>query len=332
ATITIADVGVDEPDLTVSISDMPDQVTEAEPLTYTLTVTNSGEGPATDIVVEHALPFSFIPTAVDDGDFTHSLTGNVITFSGGSLDGGESAELTIIGDAPTVGPRDRLVVNSTAVVDPDNAIAESDETNNLVIEDTTVTPAPNVIERLGTDGDDTLRGTPVRDRLDGLGGDDLLIGRPSGDLLEGGEGADSLFGGPGNDVLYGGPGDDILNGGENSDTLYGGLGKDFLEGGMGSDVFVLASDEGTTDVNQADVILAYQVGIDKIGLTDGLTSDDLRLEQTEITIEFQGLTFTADSTAIINTTSNDILGVVFEVTPDRLMGDGNFVPVEVGLF
>lgn len=331
ASITIADVG-GEPDLTVSIMDMPDQVTEAEPLTYTLTVTNAGDGPATDIVVEHALPFSFIATDIDGGDFTFSQAGNVITFSGGSLDGGESADLTIIGDAPTVGPRDRLVVNSTAVVDPDNAIAESDETNNLVIEDTTVTPAPNLNGILGTDGDDILRGTPASDRLDGLAGDDRLIGLESADLLEGGEGDDRLNGGPGNDILHGGPGDDILNGGANNDTLRGGLGKDFLEGGMGSDVFVLPSDEGTTDVNRADVILAYQVGIDAIGLTDGLTKDDLLLEQTEITIEFGGRTFTADSTAIINPSSNDILGVVFEVTPNRLMADRNFVPVQVGMF
>jgi len=332
ATITIADVGVEEPDLTVSITDMPDQVTEAEPLTYTLTVTNSGGGPATDILVEHALPFSFIATDIDGGDFTVSETGNVITFSGGSLDGGESAELTIIGDAPTVGPRDRLVVNSTAVVDPDNAIAESDETNNLVIEDTTVTPAPNLFEILGTDGDDILEGTPASDRLEGLAGDDMLMGMESGDLLEGGENDDSLYGNGGNDVLYGGPGDDMLNGGENSDTLYGGLGKDFLEGGTGSDVFVLASDPDTINVDRADVILAYQVGIDAIGLTDGLTSDDLLLDEVEITIDFRGLSFTANSTAIVDTTSNDILGVVFEVTPDRLMDDGNFVPVEVGLF
>jgi len=332
ATITImGDGGGEGPELTISITDAPDQVTENNPLTYTLTVTNEGDRAATDIVVEDALPFGFIPTDVDGGDFTVSQTGNVVTFSGGSLEAGESAVLTIEGMAPTTGPFP-IAVNNTAVVDPDNTIAESDETNNLVIEDTTVTPAPNLIESLGTDGDDTLEGTPASDRLEGLAGDDLLVGRASADLLEGGEGADNIFGGPGNDILYGGAGDDTLNGGENSDTLNGGLGKNFLEGGIQSDVFALPSDAGTIDINQADVILAYQVGVDAIGLTEGLTFSDLLLEQTQITIEFGGQTFTADSTAIINTSSNDILGVVFEVTPDRIMDGSNFVPVQVGLF
>ncbi|MBC6472911.1 MAG: DUF11 domain-containing protein [Hormoscilla sp. GM102CHS1] len=330
ATITIIDEG-GEPELTVSIADAPDQVTENNPLTYTLTVTNEGDGAATDIVVEDALPFSFIATDVDGGDFTVSQTGNVVTFSGGSLEAGESAVLTIAGMAPTTGPFP-IAVNNTAVVDPDNAIAESDETNNLVIEDTTVTPAPNLIELEGTDEDDTLVGTIVSDRIDGLAGDDLLFSGGGADLLEGGLGADSLFGAEGNDILYGNEGDDTLFGNDGNDTINGGLGQDFLEGGTGRDVFVLPSDAGTTDVNQADVILAYQVGIDAIGLTDGLTFDDLLLEQRQITIEFGGQTFTADSTAIINTTSNDILGVVFEVTPDLLMDDGNFVPVQVRLF
>ncbi|MBC6481353.1 MAG: DUF11 domain-containing protein [Hormoscilla sp. GM7CHS1pb] len=334
ATVTIADNDapppIGGPDLTVSIADAPDQVTENNLLTYTLTVTNEGDGAATDIVVENALPFSFIATDVDGGDFTVSQTGDVVTFSGGSLEAGESAVLTIAGMAPTTGPFP-IAVNNTAVVDPDNAIAESDETNNLVIEDTTVTPAPNLIEIEGTDEDDTLVGTIVSDRIDGLAGDDLLFGGEGADLLEGRQGADNLFGGQGNDILYGNEGDDILLGDDGNDTINGGLGQDFLEGGTSRDVFVLPSDAGTTDVNQADVILAYQVGIDAIGLTDGLTFSDLLLEQTQITIEFGGQNFTADSTAIINTSSNDILGVVFEVTPDRIMDDSHFVPVQDGI-
>ena len=70
--------------------------------------------------------------------------------------------------------------------------------------------APAVTER-GTDGPDTLVGTPERDTLNGRGGDDELAGLGSRDTLRGARGSDVVRGGRGGDLLRGGGGRDGLN-------------------------------------------------------------------------------------------------------------------------
>lgn len=89
---------------------------------------------------------------------------------------------------------------------------------------------------IGTDGDDTLRGTNGADCILGLDGNDTLTGRRGDDMLIGGSGDDLLTGSGGNDVLYGERGDDILDGRGGSDVLYGGSGNDTLEGGSANDL------------------------------------------------------------------------------------------------
>lgn len=79
--------------------------------------------------------------------------------------------------------------------------------------------------RIGTNGDDFLEGTRLRDRLFGLAGDDTLLG------------------GRGNDRLFGDFGDDILRGGRDSDRLFGGPGQDWAD--------YRSADTGVT-VNLAD--------------------------------------------------------------------------------
>jgi len=54
------------------------------------------------------------------------------------------------------------------------------------------------------DGNDTLRGNALANRLLGRGGDDRLDGQGGDDVLEGGTGQDILTGGAGNDKLMGG--------------------------------------------------------------------------------------------------------------------------------
>jgi len=74
-------------------------------------------------------------------------------------------------------------------------------------------------------------------------------------------------------------------------------------------MFVLATHTATTNINRADVILGFQVNsisrmrqFDKIGLTDGLTEEDLILE------------LVSDRTAIRIAESDIILGIVTQVT------------------
>jgi Ca2+-binding RTX toxin-like protein len=60
----------------------------------------------------------------------------------------------------------------------------------------------------GFAGDDTLRGTSVKDVVSGLDGNDRLFGLNGNDSLNGGAGNDLLNGGPGIDGMTGGTGDD----------------------------------------------------------------------------------------------------------------------------
>jgi len=99
-------------------------------------------------------------------------------------------------------------------------------------------------------GDDTLVGTPARDRIFGGPGNDSILGADGNDIITGDSGNDSIFGGPGNDSILGGDveagqignnyilgedGSDTITGGSFEDTILGGLGNDSLNGLFGND-------------------------------------------------------------------------------------------------
>ena len=118
---------------------------------------------------------------------------------------------------------------------------------------------------IGTADNDTLNGSPERDKIYGKGGNDALRGYGEEDVLSGGNGDDMVRGGaeddrmpstPGVDKLYGGPGNDriedhsydnsdnhdpnLLSGGSGDDYLYG---YNKLYGGSGDDVIHGSSTE-----------------------------------------------------------------------------------------
>jgi hypothetical protein len=84
----------------------------------------------------------------------------------------------------------------------------------------------------------------------------------SNDVINGQAGNDTLFGLGGNDILRGGAGDDLL---------YGGAGSNVLTGNQGSDTFVLSLD-GFSQVTD------FTPGQDYIGLSEGLSANQLKLE------------------------------------------------------
>ncbi len=97
---------------------------------------------------------------------------------------------------------------------------------------------------VGTDQNETLKGTVGADIICGLGGNDKLFGLPGNDIVDGGKGNDVLRGGhgndrlialDGNDKLFGQPGNDKDNGGSGNDDLFGGRGNDDNNGGSGAD-------------------------------------------------------------------------------------------------
>lgn len=92
-----------------------------------------------------------------------------------------------------------------------------------------------VVDRVGSDGDDVLAGTPKADAFLLLAGRDRAFGRGGGDRFCAGAGHDRLYGGSGRDRVYGDTGKDRLSGGGGGDLLAGGGGKDRLRGGRGDD-------------------------------------------------------------------------------------------------
>ena len=105
------------------------------------------------------------------------------------------------------------------------------------------------VNKIGTNGPDTLQGTNEDDNLLGKGGNDVLFAWGGEDILLGGEGKDWVLGGNdrrafgGDKKLMGGPGNDGHWGGLGSDTVLGGSGNDFVAGDDGSDLAV-AGGEG----------------------------------------------------------------------------------------
>ncbi len=123
------------------------------------------------------------------------------------------------------------------------------------------------VNKIGTDGPDTLRGTDKADNLFGKGGNDILLSLGGRDNLLGGDGKDILFGGNeqrpsgGDKNLVGGPGNDAVFSGKGSDNIVGGEGNDFLfecclrefskdtlSGGSGKDVIDVSHRPAVKDV------------------------------------------------------------------------------------
>jgi hypothetical protein len=118
------------------------------------------------------------------------------------------------------------------------------------------------VNKIGTNGPDTLIGTNNADNLIGKGGNDILNGRGGSDNLLGGPGKDIVFGSNGGDKnLLGGSGNDVVDGARGSDNVLGERGNDLLVdgptrefsvdnvlGGAGNDVFFVDNVPAAKDI------------------------------------------------------------------------------------
>jgi hypothetical protein len=127
------------------------------------------------------------------------------------------------------------------------------------------------VNKIGTDGPDTLRGTNGADNLMGKGGNDILLALAGNDTLLGGPGKDILYGGSlaepsgGNKNMVGGDGNDALLGGLGSDTMAGGDGNDFLLGAPGPDKISGGDGNDVIDVLGAGKdVVACGSGFDRV--------------------------------------------------------------------
>jgi Ca2+-binding RTX toxin-like protein len=84
------------------------------------------------------------------------------------------------------------------------------------------------------------------------------------DALKGTSGKNRLVGSESSEAISGLAGNDTINGGAGDDTISGGSGLDVMTGGLGADVFVF---DQTPKATEADVIVDFQVGVDRIALS-----------------------------------------------------------------
>ncbi len=128
-----------EYDLTINQSATPDSVFFNQPLTYTLTVTNSpaalGGGACPNVRFGWPIlgPYSFSSASGTNG-YVATTDGNGITFTGGcvSSQGGvvRTATLTVVVVPSTTFLTRITSLGENVIVDPENNWAENDETNN----------------------------------------------------------------------------------------------------------------------------------------------------------------------------------------------------------
>lgn len=90
--------------------------------------------------------------------------------------------------------------------------------------------------KVGTSGDDVIRGTRRADVIVAGAGDDVIHGLKGNDRICAGEGNDTVYAGKGRNRVSGQKGDDLVLGGPSDDRIKGGAGVDVLLGSHGSDV------------------------------------------------------------------------------------------------
>lgn len=136
----------------------------------------------------------------------------------------------------------------------------------------------------GSDGNDTIEGGEGRNALYGDGGDDTLVGGSDYDMMLGGSGADTMLGRGGDDYLSADDGDDVVRGEEGNDWLEGGTGDDTLDGGAGSDTAGYRSETAAVRVDLGagtasgesigtDTLLGIEIAFGGAGADELIASD-----------------------------------------------------------
>ncbi|MEG4026013.1 phosphatase PAP2 family protein [Microcoleus sp. S13C4] len=164
-----------------------------------------------------------------------------------------------------------------------------------------------------------LEGTTQPDRFNALDGNDIIYANSGDDYLEGDAGKDkicgdtgndTITGGADNDILWGGKGSDLIGGDSGNDIIYGGAGSDTISGGAGDDIFAIAKGSGGPTVATADYIADFGNGNDKIRLLNGLTFEDLNIQQ--------GTGVNNNSTVIQDKLTGEYLAVLQGVNSDTI--------------
>ncbi len=337
--VEVTNIDTTPADVEITLSGDRIEVTEGSSTdSFTLVLTRP---PTADVTVDIATDDQ-ISISSPEGTFTPdnwNRTQRVIVTAVDDADVEETHSGTISFDVNSDDPDYDSTANAARKIDPLTAtIIDNDGNTDIITDENDFITLGNFGEEvqalqgndtiIGGGGNDTINGNQGNDSISGRGGNDTLYGGKQNDTISGNDGADFLSGNQendlvegnsGNDILYGGKQNDTLEGGAGNDTLSGDLDEDILIGGTGNDVFVLPTHAAITDVTMADEVRDFQLLVDRVGLTEGLTQDDLILDGSG------GAGGDARATVIRIAGSDLILGVVTGVTPQDL--DGRFVSV-----
>ena len=146
--------------------------------------------------------------------------------------------------------------------------AETDSFS-FIVRDAQKAETPTITTKIAI-SNQSIIGSPTDDLLDGSPESDIIEGNDGNDVLNGYKGNDLIFGRDGDDTLTGGEGFDRLDGGAGNDLLDGGSGISVLDGGSGQDIFVVKSEN-------TDWIKDFEVGQDRISLSDGMSYESLEI-------------------------------------------------------
>ncbi len=215
------------PDLGVGVSHAPEPVEVNRLLTKTLTLSNTGTGAATTVVLADPLPasFTFVSLSLISGTAADSCTtpavgsGGTVSCSWANVAASASATYQLVVRPKRAGSFDNM---ASVTQDP----GDTNPSNDSHTDNITVSPNGRGCTFVGTSGPDTLNGTPGPDVICGLGGDDHIDGLGGSDTLYGLAGNDTLTDTSGTDHLLGGAGDDSMN-------TQDGSGGDVVNGGRG---------------------------------------------------------------------------------------------------
>lgn len=141
--VALAPASVAVPDLTIGVSG-PATGVVGTPYDYTITASNVGSANATGVKATFTLPSGVTyGSASGTGGFSCSHSSGLVTCTGASIAAAGSATITVSVTPTSVGSV--VVPIGAAVVDPDNTITESNETNNTSTASVTtvVDAAPN---------------------------------------------------------------------------------------------------------------------------------------------------------------------------------------------
>ena len=190
---------------------------------------------------------------------------------------------------------------------------------NIEFSDGTKWNTSDIVNRIGTDANETRTGTTLNNTINVGDGNNTVSGNAGNDTLLGGAGDDTLYGNAGEDTLKGGAGNDtLISDGETSvgknaayaDTLEGGKGDDNLQGGAGNDIYVFNRGDGKDTIHDYDAYGPfknyYNAGNDTLKFTAGITVDDILItisgNNLIVALKEDGKTFSelSDKITIIN--------------------------------